>query len=470
MFSVRNIRRNTDLSRVSDCTKVKKVKYFTDKAHRTRLEDKAIALMVLHVKCAGTYSSTTNRNATYNPNQNKKQKTPVVSKTANYHRYFLCADLANPPHCFCIITHSLSETCKLLAHIGDEPVPGLCFYMIEPNLSTSSIGNYLSVISYSGEDLMPIRTGINVMKRPSRVVMPSSNEETYYFKLENQSIGLSRARLCPLQTCTGYQCDRQREKSECTCVGGSPGVPMVYEYIVEFAVKRKYKTEVHASLFRSVRFTGLFFDNFEKFASSVTKEDEAALRQRRRKQFNNICEYVNYYCGWTIVGWCKKGLLTVENETEKVQSDDINMNLTYVQPTDMSIFDDETFQELLIFNDHNIPDSELTNVQGHVFSREGCPTSSSGSDSESGSGKVDEDDSGEEEQNDDNNDNEDDDVDVGSKDGDNDDDYDEKDRDIDGAESSGDNSDDNSTGEADEKPENRKRRRNPFVDDEAEEE
>lgn len=375
---------------------MKKVKFFTQKENKTRLEDKAIALMILNVKCSGSYSSTANKSSSYNPNQSKKPRPVQVVKTGSYHRYFLCADLANPPHCFCIITHSLSETCKLLSHIGDEPVPGLCFYLIEPNLSTSSIGNYLSVISYNGEDLLPLRVGINIMKRPSRVVLPSSSDETYYFNLENQTISLSRARLCPIQTCTGYQCDRQREKSECTCIGGSPGIPMVYEYIIELVVNRKYRTETYASMFRSVRFTGLFFENFEKFASSVTKEDESALRTRRRSQFNRICEFINRHGGWTVSGWCKKGLLTVEGESEKVQNDDITMNLTRVYPTDLSVFDNEKLKKLLIYNDHGIPDRELTNLESDYFSS----SCGSDSDSESEDEEPDDDNSGDQTSND----------------------------------------------------------------------
>ena len=61
-----------------------------------------------------------------------------------------------------------------------------------------------------------------------------------------------------------------------------------------------------------------------------------------------IYEFINGNGGWRMIGWCKRGEISVEGETEKIENDEINIHLTYVYPSNHDILRDEDFRKLVI--------------------------------------------------------------------------------------------------------------------------
>ena len=167
-------------------------------------------------------------------------------------------------------------------------------------------------------------------------------------------------------SCTGLQCDRQKKKGECICIQFAPGFPLVYSFDVVFEVDPKVMNgeTMHVATFRSKRTTNIFFRNFSEYSSTTTLDREKHMQQKRRRQMREMVVYINSHGGWKIIGWCKKGEVSVEGEAEKVENNDVNLNLSYLYPSNEEIFEHEEFKKLQIYDDFNeIPDD---NVAGAV--------------------------------------------------------------------------------------------------------
>lgn len=344
-FNKDNIRPYINSFHISDDTDIVEVKYFNDPKNKTKLEDKGIQLIILAAKTPGT--TVLSRPSVYN--SNKK----VAAYNKSYHRYFLCADASNPPHCFALVTNTMSQTHQLLCNTFDESFVGLSYYLIEPNISTSKMGKYLPVLTCEDDTLIPLRPSKSSLAKPSPIELPSGTEETFYFKLEEQKIAMSRIKTPHDVSCTGHQCDRQKKKGECVCIQFAPGFPLVYSFDIKFNVDPKVMNgeTSHVSTFRSFRTTEVFFRNFVEYSSTTTFDRERNMLQKRRKQMKEMVEYINNNGGWTLIGWCKKGQVSVDGETEKVENNEVNLNLSYVYPTNLAIFEDRQYCELQIYDD-----------------------------------------------------------------------------------------------------------------------
>jgi len=300
-----SIRTYINSSHISNNVDIVDVKYFNEPKNKNKLEDKGIHLIVLAAKSPGT--TILSRPSTYNSNK----KVAAYNKT--YHRYFLCADASNPPHCFALVTNNMSQTHQLLCSTVDESIMGLHYYLLEPNVSTSRMGKYLPVLNCEDDTLIPLQPSKCKLTKRSPIEVPSGSDETYYFKLENIKITMSRIKAPHDVSCTGFQCDRQKKKGECVCIQFAGGFPLVYSFDIEFDVDPKVMNgeTSHVSSFRSFRTTEVFFRNFVEYSSTTTYEREKIMLQKRRKQMKQMVNYINENQGWTIIGWCKRGQVSV---------------------------------------------------------------------------------------------------------------------------------------------------------------
>lgn len=346
-FSRDKIRNYVNSLHINDDVDIVEVKYFNDPKNKKALEDKAVQLIVLAAKTPGT--AVLSRPSQYN--SNKK----FAAYNKNYHRYFLCADASNPPHCFGLVTNTMSQTHQLLCNSVDESFLGQSFYLVEPNISTAKMGKYLPVLSCEDSTLIPLKAEESSLDKRSDIEIPTGTEETFYFVLRNKPIAVSRIKAPHDVSCTGFQCDRQKKKGECVCIQFAPGFPLVYSFDIEFDVDPKVMNgeTKHVSNFRSFRTTQVFFRNFLEYSSTTTFDRERNMQRKRRQQMSQMVEFVNANGGWTIVGWCKKGEVSIEGENEKVENNDVNLNLSYVYPTNRSVFNDENFKALQIYDDFN---------------------------------------------------------------------------------------------------------------------
>lgn len=285
-----DIRPDVSTDHLSTHIEIKDIKYFANKANENALEDKGLALMILRVM-----SGDSSKQSAYDNAQKKQRFSYNVGKP--YHHWFLCADLANPPNCFAIITESLSQTNRLLIHNLDDAVVGNCFYLVEPDIATGKMGKSLHVLNSNNKELMPVKQNTaGLLSKKAIFTLPTTADQTIYYWETGQKIRLKRVEAPTDPSCTGFQCDRQRKRGECLCLNLLPGSPMVYCMDVEFGVDpKKMKTVANIAAFRSLRTTGVFFKNFIDYSSTTSYDRERSLqRGLRRSQIKDIVEYVNH--------------------------------------------------------------------------------------------------------------------------------------------------------------------------------
>ena len=326
--------------------KLKRMTWFTEKENAPHFENKGIAGYILNCTSPSAIVKAT---STYN--NNKKVRTNYQN-AKTYHRWFLCADARNPPHTFAIVCHTSNQTQRFLKLAQESSFMGLPFYLVEPDLTTSRVGDYLPVVSINEKSqMLPLKLTSRILKRPALIQLPMNIDHTYYFILEHQQLTLSRMKSTT-NSCTGYQCDRHWGKDGCVCATTTQGSPLVYQFDFVFDVdKRQFGCGVHVASINSFRTTGIFFQNIVRYAQATTGELEEKYLQKRRFQVRQIIAFINEHGGFKIIGWCKRGLLAIDGEAEKVENKDVNLRLSYVYPQSRLIFDNPDFKRLLIEQD-----------------------------------------------------------------------------------------------------------------------
>jgi len=358
-FNINSIRQFVDRETIDPRTKVKEISYFTKERHRSKLQSKALCLTVLQVKTPSPASRTASKISSFN--QNKKNKI-TLQPAKSYHRYFLCADASNPPHCFALITHSVAKTMMLTKHLEDESYIGTFFYLIEPDMITSTIGEYLQVVDYKRQNLVPLSPTATVISRPSPIVLPATSEETFYFVLENQQIKITKSDSTD-DTCKGFSCDRQKNKAECSCLTLTGSNALVYQFDIEFQVDRtQFNYDTYVASLSSFRTCTVFFHNFVDYCNATNPKLKTSMLFRRRSQIRRIAKYINCHGGWKLIGWCKKGLLQIDGEAEKIPNNKVALHLSYAYPQNPEIMETEDFSNLQIKNDFKMSLFQLKNL------------------------------------------------------------------------------------------------------------
>lgn len=284
IFDIDHVRDFINRVTIDPGSKVKDINYFTQQKNKSRFASKVLCLVVLQVKTPSQSSSS--RTSDYNKNKRNKILA-IPAKT--YHRYFLCGDVSNPLHCFAIITHNIGETTAFTEYLKHEPWIGTFFYLIEPNLVTSTIGEYLNVIDFKDKALVPLKASTKLFDLPTDIVLPTTSEETFYFVLQNQQLRITKLDST-IDCCKGFA----------SCLHHTQGKPLVYRYDIEFEVDRNmFQGErSYVATFSSFRLCTVFFHNFVEYSnveySNTTNPDkEKNTLFRRRSQFRRIGKYVN---------------------------------------------------------------------------------------------------------------------------------------------------------------------------------
>lgn len=376
MFTLSNVESNVNLH-VSNKFKLKPVKFFTKKKNLNRFENKGICGIVLNC----TSPNTNTKSITNSLNQYKKQKTSYY-QPKSYHRWFLCADAMNPPHTFVIVTLTFQQTAEFLKHVHeDSTFMGMPFYIVEPNLSTSRVGDYLQVLEYNGQPMIPLKHNTKFLKKPSPVDLPRGGDQTFFFVLEGVQLTLTRMKY-NTNTCTGYQCDRHWGKDGCVCCHSSMGNALVYEFDFEIPVnKEQFNATMHVATLKSFKTMSVFFRNLIEYTHETTPGKEEMFLLRRRSQVRRLLDFINENGGWKVIGWCKRGLLTFEGEAGKVENTNVNLNLTSVQPQEEKILQESLFKGIQIRVDFDLLDDELPNLSQEIESASSDDDSTSTSNS-----------------------------------------------------------------------------------------
>ena len=342
-------------------TKIVSLQHYTTSENEQNLEDKVLHIRIL--SCTNGTSKTMNNIKSMPLYGNKKPR--LNNQSATYNRFFLVADLNNPPHCAAILTRSAPDSATLLQYTQGETFIGNAYYIREANLFDQIIGDVLPIISLGDPCLYPLKyTNSSFPDTKDKMEFPTRAGETNYFTLTQNKIKIGRVTYNTDTSCTGVQCDRQKSKSECSCLHGTKSSSYVYSFDVTFQVpknidERGVKTVFH---FKSLQTTKLFFENFEQHAESTTTDQQKRNTQDYRKKFNAMVNYINESEGWTIVGWFKLGetIDAADNSNEKVVNYDITIHISYLMPTNKhEVMDSARYKSLLIKNP-TIPSSNNT--------------------------------------------------------------------------------------------------------------
>jgi hypothetical protein len=311
----------------------------------------------------GTSTSNTARTMSNgNYGSNKKAKN---SATTTYNRYFLVADLQNPPHCAAILPRSTDEASRLLSIVNGEAFVGVPFCCAEPRPAPQTLGDFLPVLQLPRSPFLPLKsTNHHLQSTEDKMTMPRNIGETNYFILTDKKISLYCINVCPEQTCLGIQCDRQKGKSGCSCQHSTNHTSSVFEFDVEFPVPPTvYRAEdsdfntpntlntTTVIGFRSFRTTKVFFQNYENYCTRHTTADQEKKRLNLREKFECMVQHINDFDGWTIVGWFMMGSVVdaATNTTDKIQNNEITIHISYLYPTNPdALFQTEGYKERLI--------------------------------------------------------------------------------------------------------------------------
>lgn len=340
------------------------VAYLRDPKNANRRDNTMVRFFVLSCTM-GTTSNNTSRimsNGNFGPNKRTKTAT-----TTTYNRYFLVADLENPPHCAAILPRSTDEASRLLKILNGGQFVGVPFCCSEPYPVQQTLGDFLPILHLPRSPFLPLRSiQDHLRSTESLMTMPRNIGETNYFILTNKDITLHCVHVCPEQTCLGIQCDRQKGKSGCSCQHSTSHTSSVYEIDLEFPIPSSINPVDHDSIFaldnavtstttvlgfRSLRTTKLFFQNYENYCTNHTTSDQERNRLTLRQKFDEMVEHINDNGGWTIVGWFMMGSVVdaATNATDKIQNNEITIHISYLYPTDAEhIVGTEAYTELLI--------------------------------------------------------------------------------------------------------------------------
>jgi Tfp pilus assembly major pilin PilA len=352
IFDKRILADHLDTKRFGHSINQVPISWLKKRDHGNELEQKILKICILSCtngngpNVAGPHRVFSSNNAF-----GAKRQKIGTGNTPSYNRFFLIADLTNPPHCAAIMPRTNQEAANLMKLTQGDTFVGSIFCIYEPDLTTQTVGATTPVLALNNDSLLPCKPHLALDDTTKTFALPRESGETNYFVFNNKTIRFQRISLARDVSCSGVQCDRQKPKGGCTCMHQSSSNSLVYSCDVIFEVPARVSKEEEFSTFhfRSLRTTSLFFKDYETHANTISVDDQTSHEKDYRNAINKQVEYINNKGGWTIVGWFMLGSTTdaSSNGQEKVINEDITLHLSYLYPTD-DLSRDEHFKKLKI--------------------------------------------------------------------------------------------------------------------------
>ena len=365
LFQREDIARGVSTFKYAGGTEFIPVSYLQDTGNADKLDKKMLKLFVLSCTSGGNVDI---KRITSNPKYgNKKAKISSSSaQNQQFNRMFICADLRQPPKVCAIITRNATEVNVLMNLIGGEPFVGMTFFLFEPGLVLSTLGDHTPILDWKSSAFIPVEhSQRHLSTTEPRFTLPHYVGMTHYFVLTEKRIKITSIKYSPVLTCLGIQCDRQKSKHGCSCIHASgTGNSNVFECSVTFDVPEKVDMsgKVTVSQFQSYKLTKFFFKSFEDFAQSHDWNDVDDSQNLIRRKWERLVQYINNHGGWTLVGWCMLGdHYDAAGGSDKVQNFETRIHLSMVQPTNEIRADDVEVNRLKINESfvsvHQLPDN-----------------------------------------------------------------------------------------------------------------
>ena len=206
-----------DTARFGEDTDLIPVTFLRSRSNKNELDNKMIHVLILHCTIGGSGAA---QHKIVSSAQYGAKRAKTFGTTSNYNRYFLLADLQNPPYCAALLPRTIQETSNLLKLTQGDKLLGSAFCLYEPNLSFQTLGDTTPILSLGNKSLLPVRSSpANALTSTENLLnLPTKTGQTNYFVLTGKSISLHRVTLAGDVSCCGVQCDRQKPKGECICL------------------------------------------------------------------------------------------------------------------------------------------------------------------------------------------------------------------------------------------------------------
>ena len=327
-------------------TRLVPVSYLQNKSNVHNLED-----IIIHVRVLSVTVGKKDRQATFNhwSQSGMKRKNPY---TAPFSRWILVADIANPPNCAVIVSRTSNESSYLFEKTAGKRIIGRDYYIYEPNLTKQTMGTGTPILSVENRQLLPLRDHIIGNIPETTILNPRDLDigQGGHFVLKQRSVHLSRTSIFQDCSCTGIQCDRQKQQGECSCLFANLGKTYVYSFDVSttlMANELNLNTEtLTVSGFKSLFTTKCFFRDYE---DRVTRfNEEADLVHEIRPRVATMTNCINTRGGWTMVGWYKRGDIADASSGDRIESQDVTVHISYLGPSDLDILHTPGYLALMI--------------------------------------------------------------------------------------------------------------------------
>lgn len=210
----------------------------------------------------------------------------------------------------------------------------------------------MPVLDLDNSPLIPLRSDVAQQDMEDKMSYPRRAGEYRYFLRVGVPIHLGRIKQAEEPSCTGVQCDRQKQRGGCTCLQTNSTHNLVYSMDVILPVPAKLETDQLQVVqgFRSLRTTRIWFLDLDDYAARIEADQDNENRYDHRTKINNMVTYINDHHGWTILGWYKLGELTdaADGINEKAENFVITMHISYLYPSNADVEHSEEFNKLKI--------------------------------------------------------------------------------------------------------------------------
>ena len=129
------------------------VSFLRSKGNKNRLDNKMLRICILNCTLGGNNAP---QHRIVSTAQYGAKRAKTFTSSSNYNRYFLVADLQNPPYCAALMPRTIAETSSLLKLTQGDTLVGNTFCVYEPNLSLQSLGDSTLILSLANESLLPV--------------------------------------------------------------------------------------------------------------------------------------------------------------------------------------------------------------------------------------------------------------------------------------------------------------------------
>ena len=247
---------------------------------------------------------------------------------------------------FAIILHNKTALSQLMNHsnlcntisIGDMVM------IYEPTVADRTLGGSIPILQYF-TCIVPLKT--NIWHPEKEITMSSEANNQIHFVRHSLPIELSVLQILTQNQvpCIGTTCDRQTVK--CTGCHGMPNLRknFVFSVNVEIKNQRSYnaQTGIASFVFRSYNFTKLLLQDIDSFCRLDLQEMQTH-RMPLRKAMQKIVSHVNNNGGWTVIGWHRKGIVTVDGITE--ENTNTKGHIIRLEPTNKTLHLDNAIHQL----------------------------------------------------------------------------------------------------------------------------